>query len=241
LKRKSDVFSNTATNLALGTLIISVGFACLIPVGGTAQTIAKENVYRSANADTGAVSVMFNVYWGTDEVYRILDILEKKEAKSTFFIGGSWADDNVECLQEIVKRGHELGNHGYFHKDHKKLGETDNRKEIVNCNEFIRLSTDVTPTLFAPPSGSYGKIALDVAEKLNMKTVLWTKDTIDWRDKDSTLIYTRATKNISGGDFVLMHPNKETVDALSDILDFYQEKGLQTVTVSENIRIAESL
>ena len=54
---------------------------------------------------------MFNVYWGTDEIYQILDILDQYTVKSTFFIGGCWADDNVACLREIVRRGHELGNH----------------------------------------------------------------------------------------------------------------------------------
>ena len=64
---------------------------------------------------------MFNVYWGTDEVYQILDILTEHEAKATFFIGGCWADDNVECLKEIYAQGHEIGNHGYFHKEHSKM------------------------------------------------------------------------------------------------------------------------
>lgn len=238
MNKKRNVFSHTATNLALGALILSVGFACLLPVENTIPTDGAEpTVYRSAGQDTGAVSLMFNVYWGTDEVQRILAALEKYEAKATFFIGGCWADDNVECLKQIAKAGHELGNHGYFHKDHKKLGEKENQKEISTCNEFVRLATGITPTLFAPPSGSYGNVALSVAETLGMKTILWSRDTIDWRDKDSKLIYKRATKDIKGGEFVLMHPMKETADALPDILEYYASQNLKAVSVSENLNL----
>ena len=69
-----------------------------------------------------------------------------------------------------------------------------------------------------------------------MKTILWSRDTIDWRDKDASLIYSRATKNIKGGEFVLMHPMKETADALDDILTYYETCALRAVTVSENLQ-----
>lgn len=235
---RRTVFYNFATNVALCAIVLSVGAICLLPNdGGVVTDGGKQTIYRSAGKDTGAVSLMFNVYWGADEVYKILDILDEYSAKSTFFIGGSWADDNVDCLKEIASRGHELGNHGYFHKDHKKLNETKNREEIENCNQFIALTTGVTPTLFAPPSGSYGQAALDVAERLNMKTILWSKDTIDWRDKDKSLVYKRATDGVTGGEFVLMHPMQATREALPEILKYYSQNGLRVVTVTQNLQI----
>ena len=69
-----------------------------------------------------------------------------------------------------------------------------------------------------------------------MKTILWSRDTIDWRDKNAALIYSRATKNIKNGDFVLMHPMKETADALDDILKYYAANDLKTVSVSDNLQ-----
>ena len=69
-----------------------------------------------------------------------------------------------------------------------------------------------------------------------MRTIMWSKDTIDWRDKNSAIVYTRATKNAKGGDFVLMHPTPHTADALSDILKYYESSKLRAITVSENLR-----
>jgi peptidoglycan/xylan/chitin deacetylase (PgdA/CDA1 family) len=69
-----------------------------------------------------------------------------------------------------------------------------------------------------------------------MKTMLWSRDTVDWRDKNSALIYTRATKNVKGGELILMHPMQETANALKDILTYYQLHGFSAITVSENVQ-----
>ena len=137
--------------------------------------------------------------------------------------------------KRLVEEGHEIANHGYFHKDHKNLNYENNCKEIQNTSTIINALCGVTPTLFAPPSGSFSNTTLEVAYDLNYKVIMWSKDTIDWRDKNAALIYSRATKNVKKGDFVLMHPMKETADALPDILKYYENNGLKTVTVSTNL------
>ncbi|MBQ9730085.1 MAG: polysaccharide deacetylase, partial [Clostridia bacterium] len=90
-------------------------------------------------------------------------------------------------------------------------------------------------TLFAPPSGAYGEAQLAVCEKLGMKTVLWSKDTIDWRDRNADTVYKRATEGIKGGDIVLMHPYESTLTALPRVLEYYKNAGLRAITVSENL------
>ncbi|MBE7079778.1 MAG: polysaccharide deacetylase [Clostridiales bacterium] len=226
-----------ASNIILGTLILTLGALCLAPIDEEVSAETNEvKIYRQAGENAKGVSLMFNVYWGTEEVYRILDILQAYEATATFFIGGCWADDNVDCLRDIYAAGHEIGNHGYFHKDHNKLDLLNNQKEIAECNRFIEMAIGCAPTLFAPPSGAYNDYTLQAVNALGMTTILWSKDTVDWRDKNAAVIYTRATKNVQIGDFILMHPMKETADALEDILKFYQSNGLETVTVSQNIQ-----
>ena len=234
--RNKAFLLKVATNAVLGVLVLSVGALCLYPLDETTYTSGDgAEIYRKAAGDGVGVSLMFNVYWGTDEVYQILDILDEYEAKSTFFIGGCWADDNVQCLKEIAARGHEIGNHGYFHKEHDKLSEAANREEILRCNQFISLAIGTAPQLFAPPSGAYSDATLSATARLQMKTVLWTKDTIDWRDKDASLVYTRATQGVEAGALILMHPMEHTVKALPDILKEYKRRGLSAITVGENL------
>ena len=87
--------------------------------------------------------------------------------------------------------------------------------------------------LFAPPSGSFSTTTLKAAEKLGYKTIMWTKDTIDWRDSDIETLFNRATKNLSAGDFILMHPKEHTAVVLNRILNYLNKIGLKAITVSD--------
>lgn len=187
------------------------------------------------NTDKPKVALMFNVYQGSEYIPQILDTLKAYGFTATFFVGGSWAAANEDLLNRMLSEGHEIGNHGFSHKD---LGRSDmeaNLNEISNCNDIVLALTGFQIKLFAPPSGSYSDITLKVANSLSLKTVMWTKDTIDWRDHDSNVIYDRATKNICGGDLVLMHPTKETLKALPNICEELVRKALTARTVSEVI------
>ena len=181
--------------------------------GDPASSLA-DRVYYNGDREGVRVSLMFNVYWGGEYLGGILDVLEEYGVYATFFIGGCWADDNVELVKEIAERGHELGNHGYFHKDQDKLGYDGNAEEIGSCGKLLYTLTGREVTLFAPPSGAYSEDTVRAAEELGYSVILWSKDTIDWRDHDATLIYRRATENVQGGDLVLMHPTAATLEAL---------------------------
>lgn len=195
----------------------------------------EPQAYYNGDTSKNNISLMINVYWGTEYIDEMLMIFDEHNVKCTFFIGGSWAAKNEDILKEIVRRGHELGNHGYFHKDHKNLSRERNREEIYVTEKLIESICGVKTNLFAPPSGSYNKVTLEVADELGYKTIMWSKDTIDWRDKDTSLIYKRATTKASNGDLVLMHPTKNTVEALPNIIKTLKQKGFYLVTVSENI------
>ena len=223
------------SNLALALVLMVVGTVCFFPFGVLTSGKLSDRVYYRGNTDSKYVSIMFNVYWGTEYVSDILEILDTYEVKATFFIGGSWADDNTEILRNIADKGHELGNHGYFHKDQSKLTLEKNAEEIDLCGRLIEKLTDVKINLFAPPSGAYSEATVQAAEDLGYKVIMWSNDTIDWRDHDQTIIYKRATENIVGGDLVLAHPTRETVAALPSILTKYGEMGLKQVPVSVNI------
>ena len=165
----------------------------------------------------------------------MLKVFKENDIKVTFFVGGCWVGNNSEMLQAIYHNGHEIGNHGYFHKDHKSISLEKNQEEIYLTHKIVKENIGIEMELFAPPSGSYNNDTLSVAYNLGYKTIMWTKDTIDWRDKNTTLIYNRAVAKPSNGDLILMHPTKNTLEALPDIINFYKSNGYNLVTVTENI------
>ena len=231
MKKRSAV--TALTNVFLALIVLTLGTVCFLPAVSPASEIDSRVHYRGTSED--GVSLMFNVYWGTEEVLSILDTLDEYGAKATFFLGGCWADDNVACVREIARRGHEIGTHGYFHKEHDKLTLEENLDEIRTSAEFLSLASGREISLFAPPSGAFNADTLTAAESLSLTTVMWTKDTIDWRDKDEKICFARATEDVKGGDLILMHPMQHTAKALPKILAYYGEHGLRAITVGENL------
>lgn len=226
-----SVFVNVALCLIV-TLTCVVGF-----VGGNATAVSSdgENLFYNVKDNPRGVSLMFNVYQNTQNVYDILDILDENNAKATFFLGGSWADDNVDCVRAIASRGHEVGSHGYFHKSHDKMNYEQNLAEIRTSVKLLNAILGYEISLFAPPSGAFNDHTVTASASLGLKTIMWSRDTIDWRDNDRSLCYSRATKNLENGEFILMHPMDVTVKTLPDILKYVRESGLTAVTVSYNL------
>ena len=236
MKRLSEkTFRNYVSNVAI--IFMLVCLFSLTYLGGTVRVFSSNDyeVLYHGNLSNKNISLMINVYMGTEYIVPIIEILEQYNAKATFFVGGSWVVKNSDILSKIDCAGHEIGNHGYWHKDHKNLNQDQNQNEMFLTHEIVKNTIGKDMLLFAPPSGSYSQTTLKVASNMGYKTIMWTKDTIDWRDQDIDLIYERATKNHNGGDFILMHPTKSTVDALENIVRFYINNGYKLTTVSENI------
>ena len=217
-------------------VVIVTMFVALIAIGiSNSKTIsvqADSRVVYAGDTNKNNVCFMINVYQGEQEVRNMLDILDLYKVKTTFFIGGSWAVKNIDLIKEIYTRGHELGNHGFYHKDQNTLDYQANVQEINMCHQVVSENLGIEMNLFAPPSGAYNITTVDAATSLEYKTIMWTRDTIDWRDKDADLIYRRAVKDMANGDLVLMHPTEKTVEALTQILSTAINNGFNPTTVS---------
>ena len=220
----------------IANIIIVFMFISLIGISfsnaSSLTASADARVIYSGDSSKNNVCFMINVYQGEDYVRDILAILDVYNVKTTFFVGGSWAVKNIDLIKEIYTRGHEIGNHGFYHKDQDNLDFEGNMQEISLCHKVISENIGIEMTLFAPPSGAYNVTTVDAATSLNYKNIMWTHDTIDWRDQDSDLIYKRATRDLSNGDLILMHPTEMTVNALTKIISFAINSGFNPTTVS---------
>ncbi|MFI3166977.1 MAG: polysaccharide deacetylase family protein [Bacillota bacterium] len=233
--KTNKLYINIFCNALILAMLVSVFTISFSRELETAFTDVSSAIYRG-NTQNNNISLMINVYGGEEYIPEMLEILEENNVQATFFIGGTWADKNADILNMIADAGQEIANHGYFHKDGDKLSEDGNSKEISNAESMIFALTGIKTTLFAPPSGAYNQATLSACESLGYQTIMWSKDTIDWRDQDVSLIYKRATTNQQNGDLILMHPTACTVLALEDIIKTTKENGFNLVCVSENIK-----
>lgn len=228
-------FRKWVVNTLIVLFLAGISALAIWGTNAISTSSAVSGVYYNGDKSSKNVSLMINVYWGTEYLDDMLSILKENDVQTTFFIGGTWAVLNEDMLKKIYEDGHEIANHGYHHKDHDKLDEQGNLNEISTTHTIIQELLGVEMNLFAPPSGAYDKLTVSCASSLGYKTIMWTRDTVDWRDKDAELIYSRAINNACGGDLILMHPTEKTVEALPKIISWFKENGFNLTTVSQTL------
>lgn len=235
--KKEKFFANFVCNFVIAALVLAIVLSCGFTnqnriVATYSNSEYKGTIY-AGDKNSNKVSLMVNVYWGDEYLEKMLDTFKKYGIKTTFFVGGTWVNESERLLKRIFDEGHEIGSHGYSHKEHGKLSYEGNYKEIKSCHDTVLEKIGISMELFAPPGGSYNENTTMAAKNLGYHTIMWTRDTIDWRDKDENLIFNRAVTNMSGGDLILMHPTACTAAALERIIEYANGHGLKISTVSD--------
>ncbi len=239
LKRES-CFVHIISNFVIFVLVgVMIFFSVSAGKGKAIQTSNSEynGTIYAGDKSSNKVSLMINVYWGTEYLKSMLATLEKHSIKTTFFVGGTWVKEEPELLKQMKAAGHEIASHGQTHKEHGKLDYSVNYSEIEKCHSIVKEVLGIDMELFAPPGGSYNKQTISAANTLGYKTIMWTRDTIDWRDKDANLIYNRAVTSMQGGDLILMHPTEKTAEALEKIIEYAKNHGFTLTTVSDTLSL----
>ena len=95
----------------------------------------------------------------------------------------------------------------------------------------------IEPIFFSPPSGAYNENTIKAAKDLNYDIIMWSIDTIDWReDSNKEKIIDRVISKIHNSAIVLMHPTEETVKALPEIILYLFNKGYKIGTINDIVK-----
>lgn len=237
MKDKKKILKHIGINFVI---VLMLSGLCVLAFNNEIRSVfvsQTDDVFYRGNTSQNNVSLMINVYWGNEYLPAMLQTLQEYNIKTTFFVGGMWVAKYPEELINIYEQGHEIANHGFFHKDQSIMTFAENQQEIINTHKLVKEYLGIEMNLFAPPSGAFNDNTIQAAQALDYQVIMWSRDTIDWRDHNADLIYTRATQNLSNGELVLMHPTLETATALPRILEYCKEHNLNVVPVSSNILI----
>lgn len=221
------------SDLIIAFLVVLVVFTAFhstedLPISVNSAYCAVYN----GNADKNEVALLFVVYNGenNDGIKEIAEALFKNGSGATFFVSGSWVDDNEDVLKYLIEKKFEIGNYGFYNRNFKTLSEKATKEEIVTNHELVKAITSYEMKLFMPPNASFSSVTLKVAEKYGYKTVLWTVDALG--DDDFSSIFKRAT-SVKSGDFVLLNCSSYTSKVIDKILDYYNNTGLTVKSVSD--------
>ena len=161
----------------------------------------------------------------------ILETLRRNEVCATFFVLGNKVEDYQEVLKKSVSYRNELGNHSYNHKWLSRLPINSLKEQIEKTQQVLQETLSYQPKYLRP---TYGSVNDRIRKNTELKIVLWTVDTKDWKITNVDCIIEKATTNIKDGDIILMHDIFErSSQALEEIIPILKEQGFQFVTISE--------
>ena len=225
--------------IALSTVVILFVSVNFIQGYSSIQTSSRTTrlipIY-SVDTKEKEIALTINCAWNADDIDTILDILEETQTTITFFVVGDWVDKYSDYVKKIADKGHEIANHSNTHPHVNNLSYEKNIEEIQKCNEKIKKITGKNPYLYRGPYGEYNDTVIKAVESLNMKTIQWSLDTLDYSGLTGEEMWKRLDGKLTSGSIILMHNGtKHTKDSLKMIINNIKNDGYKIVPVSELI------
>ena len=191
---------------------------------------------------------------------KLLDLLDRYQAKATFFLIGRFVRECPELVKETVARGHALGNHTESHLNLFKLSPAQVTVELRLCHNAIANAAGAPAKWFRPPYGFRNPWVIPTAQELGCQTVMWTLIPGDWLGRPAEWLIRRmqpiaehARRNAAGrhlagtrrgGDVLCLHDgshrglNADRSRMLAGLeywLPRWRALGLQFVTMDEAV------
>ena len=191
---------------------------------------------------------------------KLLDLLDRYNARATFFLIGRYVRECPELVRQTVSRGHLVGNHTETHPNLFRLTRREIRIELRLCHDAISSALGSPPKWFRPPFGMRNPWVIPSARELGYRTVMWTLLPGDWREKPPEWLIPRmqpiadhAQRSLengskaavaSMGDVLCLHDGahrelngdrSRTLAALEYWLPRWRDLGLEFVTIGEGV------
>ena len=177
---------------------------------------------------------------------KILDILEKKKAKASFFVVGTAAALEPQLLRRIYEEGHDIGNHTFTHPDLSEIPAVQLDLELNATQRVLESRLGIHSVLFRPPfvrdiepETQRQARTLQASAALGYITIGQKIDPLDWGRPGTKEIVDRTVEYAQRrqGNIVLLHDGggdrSQTIAALPQIIDTLRAKGFRFVTIHE--------
>jgi peptidoglycan/xylan/chitin deacetylase (PgdA/CDA1 family) len=162
----------------------------------------------------------------------ILELLDRFNAKATFFLIGDKAVAAPHLVRMILERGHSIGNHTQTHPQLRfwRLGPKRLRKEI---DDFERTMSDrgfPVPSLFRAPTGMKNPFLHPVLATRRLLLVGWSARAYDTRVKQAATVAGRLLQIAAPGSILLLHEDSPvSVQTLEILLHRLAERQMSCV------------
>ena len=169
-------------------------------------------------------------------------VLDANGATATFFVIGSQVAGRESMLQDLVRHGHELGNHAMHDEPSFRLSDTALAEQIQSVEEIIRSTYDATgipppPKYFRPGSGAFSARMQKMLEHLGYRLVLGSVYPHDAQIPFWWVNARHVLSTVRPGGVIICHDRRSwTVPMLRKVLPEVKRRGWRVVTVTELLR-----
>ena len=223
----------TIAAAGLGAVLLAYAGMQFSPAVMAAAKVRELPVYN-VDTEEKVLSISFDAAGGRANTEEILNILDRYDVKTTFFLVGFWAEKHPDLVRELVRRGHEIGNHSATHPHMASLTRAQIGEELERCSDLVESITGTPTTLFRPPYGEYNDDVVRVSREMGYECVQWNVDSLDWKNLGRENMVRQCTKAVNPGDIVLFHnDSKYILEALPEILEYYTQAGYKIIPVSQ--------
>ena len=178
----------------------------------------------------------------------VLDLLDHYGIKATFFMVGDNISKYPDVFDEVVRRGHRIGNHTFNHirgfsrkyfTSYSYLENTEKAYDLMRAQmkQIPCHESQLRPLLFRPPHGHMGW-AQYITLKKRYRIVMWDLVTRDYSKKlrgpqvlANVLRYTRNGSIITFHDSLKSWQNGNLQYALPRAIEFLLEEGYEIKTL----------
>jgi peptidoglycan/xylan/chitin deacetylase (PgdA/CDA1 family) len=198
------------------------------------------SVVRRVRSEQPALALTFDDGPNPNATPGILDALNERGVKGSFFILGRHAERWPALVQRIADEGHCVCNHGYHHQKLHLKSPAYVRRDLEMGTRAIVDACGVTPRFFRAPHGFRSPWVTSIAESLGQRTVGWTRGVWDSALPGVDVIVRRSVRAAHAGAILLLHDGDgydpqgdrtQTARAVPLIVDEVQQRGLTLVTL----------
>lgn len=187
-----------------------------------------------AKIDSNAVALTFDDGPHPEFTPQVLAVLAKHGMRATFFTIGENLVKYPEIARQIVREGHQLGNHSYFHNDYRNLPLVKQLEEIDRTDALLADLDGLASHTFRPPRGELPPGLLLALVRRKKTIAMWSYDSLDYQGRGAASIVQRFTEQpLQRGEIVLLHDdNAHTLKALEEFLPAWKLRGWSSLPLS---------
>jgi peptidoglycan-N-acetylglucosamine deacetylase len=166
---------------------------------------------------------------------RVLDVLRRADARATFFLIGSRAEQHPALVRRLVDEGHEVGNHLWLDERAAGLSDAEFERKLLRTGQA--LSPIASACLFRPGSGFVSRAKVRIAQRHGYRCVLGSLYPYDAQLRSARWITWRLRTGTHPGAIVILHeghPSRDrVVSVLESALPELRRRGYRVVTASQ--------